>query len=429
MPPGAGVGPYGPMMGPGMPNPYAPQMYAVAPQSYQDPNAGMAPGGMAPGGMAPSPMPMPLPNEGYGEYPNSEYGGPAYGCESCGGYGCDTCGPFGGRLRSAPRILRYLLPYDDGGCCAPHWFDLHVEYVNLRRDDDLNYIGFTSDTPLGPIVLSTDDLNFDTAGGFRATVTRQIGVGSNLEFSYLGQSFFNSQAAVSSSSNSLFSVFSGYGSFPLAGQGFTETDQAAYQSISYGSNFDNLELNFRQRWQGYGCKLQGSWLMGVRYFDLQENFNYISLAPINSAQMDYRVDTSNRLTGFQIGGDIWACLVPGLTVGTEGKVGIYGNKSSQFTTIAATTINPTLTETADDTDAAFLGELGVMLNWRLNQSLTFRGGYQFLYVTDVALAPENFNSTPPFLVPAFTNPPRTPTITTGGEVFYHGFTAGLEYMW
>jgi hypothetical protein len=403
-----------------MASPYSPPMYAVAPMGYQDPNTAMAP----------APMPTPMPNEGYGEFPNNEYGGyNGYGCESCGGYGCDACGPFGGRLRHAPRILRYLLPYDDGGCCAPHWFDVHVEYVNLRRDDNYATVDFTSDTPLGPIVLSTDDLDFDNADGFRATVTRQVGVGSNIEFSYLGQHNFSSSASASSATNSLFSVFSDFGSFPLAGQGFTETDQAAFQSIAYSSTFDNFELNFRQRWQGYGCKLQGSWLMGVRYFELDEDFNYYSFAPLNNGEMNYLVGTSNQLTGFQVGGDIWACLIPGLSVGTEGKAGIYGNKASQLTTLQATTVNPTLVETAETTDVAFIGELGLMFNWRLSQSLTFRGGYEFLYVTGVALAPENFNSTPPFLVPAFTNPPRTPFIESGGDILYHGVTAGFEYMW
>jgi hypothetical protein len=227
----------------------------------------------------------------------------------------------------------------------------------------------------------------------------------------------------------LFSVFSDFGTFPVAGQGFTETDQAALAAIAYSSSFDNLELNFRQRWQGYGCKLQGSYLAGVRYFQLDEDFVFITQAPLNNGSMDYNVGTSNEMVGLQLGGDIWACLIPGLSVGAEGKAGIYHNAARQSTLLNATTVVPPLVEDVSDADVAFIGEAGLMANWRVTQSWTARIGYQFLYVAGVALAPENFNSTPPFLVPAFTNPPRTATIETGGDVFYHGFTAGFEYMW
>lgn len=452
VPPGAIPTMYGPVVAPRGtpgPSPYAPQMYPGAPVGYMGPGP-MGPGAMGPGGMGPGPMgppnlmsgPMPGPmsgptgpmpgygvapaSYGYGEQGYSEgYGGEG-DCQSCGNGDCDgTCG----RRPALARMLGLLLPYDDGGCCAPHWFDAHVEYVNFRRDDVSSLQNFMSETPLGPIVLSTNDLDFQNESGFRATVATQVGVGSNLEFSYLGQFNWSSSAFVTDPGNGLFSVFSDYGTFPIAGQGFTETDQAAFASIAYSSSFDNIELNFRQRWQGYGCRLQGSWLAGVRYFQLDEQFLFTTQAPINNAGMNYFVGTSNQLTGFQVGGDIWASLLPGLSIGTEGKVGIYGNLASQQTAIVATTLNPPLEERVEECDVAFVGEAGLMANWRINQQWTFRGGYQFLYVTGVALAPENFNSTPPFLVPAFANPPRTPFLDQTGDVFYHGFTAGVEYMW
>ncbi len=439
VPPGMLPTPYGPMAAPGMPNPYAPPMYGVAPVGYMNPAMGggapMGPMGPMPGGPMPGQMAGPMPGQMGGPMPG--YGGEqGYGYEGGEGYGygCDSCGDAGcnggcGRPSGILRLIKCFLPYDDGGCCAPHWFDVHAEYVNYQRDDVGSQQDFMSSTPLGPIVLSTNDLDFDNTGGFRATVTTQLAAGSNLEFTYLGQFNWNTSASVSDPNNGLFSVFSDFGTFPLAGQGFTETDQAAFASIAYSSSFDNFELNYRQRWQGYGCKLQGSWLAGVRYFELNEQFLFNTSAPLNNGAMNYFVGTSNQLVGFQIGGDVWACVIPGFSIGTEGKVGIYGNQSRQHTQILATTLDPPLEENVEDKDVAFIGELGMMANWRLSQSWTFRGGYQFLYVSGVALAPENFNSTPPFLVPAFTNPPRTATIVSDGDVFYHGFTAGLEYMW
>lgn len=396
------MGPGPGMMGPGMANPYAPPGYGAAPAGYMHPGAGPMPG-------EPGAMHLSGPAQGYGE----------------GGYGedCNTCGP------SHLGFLRRLLPYDDGGCCAPHWFDAHVEFVSLRREDVSRTVNFMSDSPLGPIVLSTDDLDFSAEPGFRATVTRQVGPGSNIEFSYLGQHEWSSGASVASATNSLFSVFSGFGTFPVPGQGFTETDQAAFASIDYASRIDSFELNFRQRVQGYGCKVQGSWLAGVRYFSLDEDFRLFTDAPINNASATYDVGTYNGLIGGQGGGDIWVCLIPGLSIGAEAKGGLYLNSAKQTTVINGTTLLAPLVEQVEDDELALMGEASLMALWRVNQSWSVRGGYTFIWVDSVALAPENFNSTPPFLVPAYTNPPRVATIDTEGDILLHGFTIGVEYMW
>lgn len=414
MPPGIGQGPYGPQMAPGMPNPYAPPMYAVAPMGYADPGAmGM---GMDMGAPAPYPDPMlssPV-----------DYSDPAL-CDDCG-----VWGPLGRFCRGPVRgVLSHLLPFDDGGCCAPHWFDVHAEYVNLQRDDISRRVDFQAATPLGPIVLSTDDLDFDSESGFRITFTRQVGVGSNLEFMYMGTHNWSSSASVTSANDDLFSVYSGFGAFPLAGQGFTETDEASFASIAYSSKIDNVEVNFRQRWQGYGCRLQGSWLAGMRYFQLDEDFIYRTISDANAADQTTTVGTYNALVGGQGGGDIWLCVIPGLSIGAETKLGFYLNDATAATNIVGTTLVDPFNESVDDVDAAFVGELSFMLTWRLTQSWSFRGSYDMIWVAGVALAPENFNANPPFLVPAFTNPPRDPFVNTHGDIFLHGFTAGFEYMW
>jgi hypothetical protein len=405
---------FGPQMGPGMPNPYAPPMYAAAPIGYQS---------------APPPEPTAFPMgapDGYG-YGDGMYEGDGSG--GCYGDGCNSCGPRHPLASHALGIIRHVLPYDDGGCCAPHWFDAHVEYVNLRREDVSRTVNFMSDTPLGPIVLSTNDLDFNSASGFRTTLTRQIGPGSNLELTYLGQHNWTSFASVSSPTNSLFSAYSQFGLFPLAGQGFTETDQASFASIAYSSDIDNLELNYRQRWQGYGCKIQGSWLTGARFFALNEDLLFSTVSQLNNASSLTSVSTYNSLVGGQFGGDLWICIIPGLSIGAEGKAGVYINHAYQNTNIQGTTLVLPLNERVDSHDAAFIGEASLMANWRLTQSWTVRGGYNFIYVDGVALAPENFNAAPPFLVNAFQNPPRVPTITNDGNIFLHGFSIGFEYMW
>lgn len=423
--------------GPGMPGAYAPQMYGAQPMGYAAPPMGYPAGGMPMDLMGQSSAGGPIrlargPEPGAPPQP-MPMGAPAgYGYESDGMYsgeGCDDCGPGSNFLKCRPGLLRHLLPFDDGGCCAPHYFDVHAEYVNYRREDVGRNVDLVSDTPLGPIVLSTSDLDFDSASGFRVTLTHQVGPGSNIEGTYLGQHNFSSSASVTSNTDSLFSAFSDFGLFPLAGQGFTETDQASFASIAYSSKIDSAELNFRQRFQGYGCKIQGSWLTGARWFGLDEDFQFNTVSTLNQASAQYDVGTYNSLFGGQGGGDIWICVIPGLSVGAEGKAGLYMNSVSQGTTIQGTTLLAPLVEEVEDHDVAFLGEASFMALWRVSQSWTIRGSYNVIYIEGVALATENFNSTPPFLVPAFANPPRNPTLIQDGDLVLHGFTIGAEYMW
>lgn len=66
------------------------------------------------------------------------------------------------------------------------------------------------------------------------------------------------------------------------------------------------------------------------------------------------------------------------------------------------------------------------LLWRLTQNWTFRSGYMFLWMNEVALATDNFNSDVPL---AGFLQPRPAEIDNGSNVMYHGFTCGFEYLW
>ena len=144
--------------------------------------------------------------------------------------------------------------------------------------------------------------------------------------------------------------------------------------------------------------------------------------------MDYDIRAKNSLTGFQVGGDLWTCIVPGISFGGELKAGVYGNYSQQGTHIVATTTDPVYTNVLDESDsggiASFVGEGTISLVYRTSPNWSLRGGYNFLYLDGVALAPENFNASVPF------STARTaPGVHNTGNTFYHGFTAGLEWMW
>jgi hypothetical protein len=421
-------------MGPGGPPGLLPDAYGV----YGSAPDGMQMGGGGPGGM----MGGQDMSGGSSMGPDLIYGGGMGGCQACGGMGCDHCGGgvFGNSLLGD--IFGCVGPYPDGGCAAVRWYDFAVDYMALRREDAGRRVDFASSGINGPIVLDTTDLDFDAESSFRFSAMFQWGAGSNVEFTYFGLFFWDSAASVTDPTNSLFSPFSDFGLNP---SGFAEVDNGDFASIDYESSFDSFEVNFRQRFMAPNCRYQGSCLCGVRYFKLDEDFNYFAQSTANTIPGDpladpptldiipalsNNINVHNNMVGAQIGGDLWMCILPGLRVGTEGKAAVLANRAAVESTISTNVPDedgnpqPAFVEDLVANDVSFLGEANVLVTYRLNYQWALRGGYSFLYVDGVALAPENFNAQPPFV-----NGTRVTSINDNGSVFYHGWFAGAEFMW
>jgi hypothetical protein len=409
------------------PAPMGPGGYGIAPAGYETGGGGYDMSGMGGGG----------------------YGAPMMGCPHCGGAGCPFCmgdglgGDYG--EEQGFDLLRKLGPYGAGGWCSPRWYDIYGEFLYLTREDVSRTVDFTSDGPAGLgdpfIVLSTDNLDFDERPGFRFVAALQFGASGNIEFNYLGTLNWAKSASVTSPTDDLYSVFSDFGNDPppqagppIVRGGFTDTDSADFHSIEYSSNLDSLELGYRRRWMAPNCRIQGSWIAGVRYLRLEEQFLHKTRvdypdpngggAPDITGFLDYEVGTANSMTGFQVGGDAWATLFPGIQLGSDFKMGIYGNRADQVTTINAQSLASTIVESDSVDEVAFLAEANLIGTWRLSQNLTLRGGYTAIYVDGVALAPENFNSGAPFV-----GGDRTVFINANGDLLLHGFTGGVEWMW
>ena len=429
---------------------YVPPGYAIPAAAYYPPPAGYTASGLGmvypasfTDGGGPGSAPQPLPQMsaepapyGTGVQPGGYDPGASGSCPYCGGAGCENCVGTGLLGSLFAGCCMRLLPYGEGGCCAPRWYDITADALLLKRENVCRQIDFTSLHTLGPIVLGTNNLDFDTEAGLRVTGALQIWAGGNLEFTYFGLHNWASAAQFTDPDAELYSVLSDFGSNPIGG--FDETDRSVLQSIAYSSSLNNFELHFRKRWTGPNCRLQGSWLAGVRYIYLVEDFAYNTIgggddpqSPVieSRGSMAYDVRTKNSVTGFQFGGDLWTCIIPGISLGGELKVGVYGNYAQQGTQIVATTTEPLNTaiiqEKDTSTDAAFASEANLMLIYRLSPNWTFRTGYSLIYINGVALAAENFNAEPPWTE----GTSRVVTVNDNGAVFYHGFNAGFEWMW
>jgi hypothetical protein len=418
--PGYGPPGYSPPGGPGGGPSYGPEGYAGAPAYDQSGYGGGPMGGMGGGPM----------------------GGNGY-CANCdpnsGQWGLPGCEVNGQNLPNGllGDCLGLIAPYPDGGCAATRWYDFAVDYMMWKRDNTGRSQPFTSNGIGGPIVLETNNLNFaQYRPGFRFSAAFQLMAANSLEFTYFGQANFTSQAAVRSPAGNLFSVFNEFGTNPFLIAAFPEFSSANFQQISYQSTFDSFEINWRKRWMAPNCRYQGSWTLGVRHFILDESFLFASSSQANGFVPAFPLNTiiparglaqtftTNNLTGIQIGTDAWICILPGLRVGGEFQAGVYGNHANVRNVFSNNLGDPSHSEKINSNDVSFVGQANLLATYRFNYQWTGRIGYQFLYVDGVALASENFNPAPPLL-----NPPRVATINDNGNVFYHGWNVGLEYMW
>lgn len=372
-------------------------------------------------------------------------GGPAQGllqgCHGCGQ--CGSCGVLGGAGFGGLGQLAVTTPYgigcNDGqgiwskhgpqgtaGCCNPRWWDIQAEAMYLVREDVSREVNFASEGIDGPIVLSTNNLDFDGAPGMRIMGAYLIGPGTNLEGGYFGLLEWDTAAAVTSDTNNLFSAISNFGLINIVN--LPEVNNSNFQSINYESELHNWELNIRRRWVSPNCRFHSSLLAGARYLTLDENFLYFIQAgdPVIGTT-SYLINTTNDLIGGQIGGDLLLCIIPGLKIGGNLKAGLYSVRAENKTDIFLVrppdpTLNQHFSEFAGDQDVAFVGEGGAEAIIEATERVTLRLGYQFLVIEGVALAPENFN-------PDFRVVGREAHVNHNGSVFYHGFYGGFEYTW
>jgi len=358
-----------------------------------------------------------------------------------------TSGSVVGGIRS--RLAHHLGSFfgDPHGICSnPRHFDVYVGLVVLDRDLGADRVGYTSDG-IGAtnVVLSTEDLEMEEQPGIQLTLTRSIRAGRTLELNYMGLVEWSADAAVESGTHNLYSALSDFGTNPgppIAG--FLDADQAVRQDISYNSRLHSVDLTLRQRYTSDRCRFNFSRSAGIRFVSLDEDFSYDSNVeqhfdpfsdPNNPtvrgpASLDYDIDVENDLLGAQIGGSAEWCVMPKWRIGGEMRVGLYQNFAEQETRIRGTTLDDEIIrEHRLVEEPSSVSELSAYTVYQINPRCKLRVGYYLLHVTQLVLAPDQFNDSPAFVFPPPPAVPRLPTIKNEADLFLSGFTAGFELMW
>jgi hypothetical protein len=215
--------------------------------------------------------------------------------------------------------------------------------------------------------------------------------------------------------------------------------------ISYQSTMNNFELNGRFSPRGQPDRLvlhpDGKWqrecqpgrymsyLYGLRFMQIDETFKFHSLSQglfqnsIETASGNYDIVTRNDLLGLQIGAELqfrkcrWSW-------GVEAKMGPYINFANQVSTINASINGLPQNDVsqrlvANRYEASLIGEVGFEATYKFRPNLMGRAAYDFMWVTGLALAPEQLQ---------FVADPVN-RINVNGGIFSQGVSLGLEWMW
>jgi hypothetical protein len=312
----------------------------------------------------------------------------------------------------------YGMPDQSG----PHYFDISAAAVFLRGEELFDgapafaSVGVGLDAPR----LLTPSGGGDYEPGWKIAARYDLGPLSLFEATYMGLYDISSSGEARSldvtnppSNFQLFSPFSNYGTGTL----IPGVDFASVVRLDYESDLQSTELSYRRYWVDKHPRITGTFLLGFRYLRLTEDFTYDTFALAGDSSRLW--SSENDLLGAQIGGDGWFTLLQGLRLGGEVKVGLYNNHYVFTNAGNLPDVADNFHGTSKGDQVAFAAEGSVSLVIDILPSISLRGDYQVLYINSLATAGGNIDTANYF----------STAIQTQSDALYHGFNAGLEYIW
>ncbi len=319
---------------------------------------------------------------------------------------CEAAAPCAGQAPACQEPSEDPLGFFRQLCCPANCPALIFdgEVLGLQRSNARNQ-------PLllnrgGAALLNANSMDFPIEAGFRVGLIRRCQCGWEIEASYFQIDGWEVDRGTSGNFQQLVTDNNG------------DNFYVNNASTRYTSQLHFGEVNLRREWLE-GLTLLAGFSMG----ELDELYTAGGAGAISigsTVNLDAR--TFNHLYGFQVGGD-WQFYNMGgpLTISAVCKAGVYDNEASQrihYVDSSSSTSHATL-ET-HRAQAAFLGQTGLVANYRLTKNLSFRASAEAVWLEGVALAPEQIGATN-FATPAAT------TIDTHGSLFYYGGGMGFEF--
>jgi hypothetical protein len=305
-------------------------------------------------------------------------------------------------------------------CCDSRW-TASADFIIFDRVGSVNRTlvetvsGTVSSKDLektrGTEVLNADELRQGFAGGPRLSLIHHGENEVNLEFVYFQIDGWSDGQAVGPDPNDWL-VMRAPGGFLQA----QDNKQKQMMVWDYASRLYNAELNVR--WNP--CSRVTA-LAGFRWVNLSEDLQG-TLPPERTVPF-WNNQTKNNLYGFQIGADAKLFECGRLSIDGVLKTGIFNNHVDEMTAVSI--YRMLFMESASTNHCAFLGETGVQCKYQVTERLSFKAGYEAIWLQGVALAPAQIAETHSHILPPVSV--QALGVNCGSGVFYHGATVGLEY--
>jgi hypothetical protein len=347
-----------------------------------DPSTGWATGPSEYGGMVGG---EPRAYPGYGDY------APGYGYDGNG----EDSGPGGD-------------PGYQGDPAPSRWY-ASAEALVLDRNNETGRRVLVGQDVTFDVLLRTNDFEFSPEGGPRVTVGyTPCGGASAWEASYFGIFDWDENETLRGDNDLILPGDLGI----AANLDFFDSDVVR---CTYSSEIQNAEFNHLWKWSDNIWLKDIVWLAGFRYFRLDDHFN-ITSTDVQTGSSQYDISAINNLYGFQLGARV-NFETPRLWWDFTGKVGAYGNDSSQHQRVDDFAGFVLRDAGDDDRRMAFVGDVGLSAAYQINSHVWLRGGINFMWVEGVALAPNQLDFTDTII--------SGTDLNDEGGVFYGGGSVGL----
>ena len=312
---------------------------------------------------------------------------------NAGYFDCDSCLGFD----------HFLGKYGSDDCCVDSCVDYAPEWVVSSSAVAMTRTNSASQALLigggGATVLNADAFKFDYKMGYDIALRRE-GCDHFVEFRFLGIDSLQSRVNGPSGSALVTNPPTFFG--------------AGIVNAEYGTNLYSGEVNIGT----YTCG-DGEIFVGYRQLQINEEM----AMNFDGGTGFFGSDTNNNLYGFQLGGRKMLQNNGPFSLEGTGKFGIYANTASSNVEVRSPTSTPPFATAASRGDNVSISlEVGLKGRYQINNTLSLIAGYQAMYLTGIAMAPDQFAST----AQLFPGPPVVPTSVDYSSTIYHGGFVGLE---
>lgn len=308
--------------------------------------------------------------------------------------------------------------------------------VFLQRDIGAAQRPLVTETTSGAPAIRTDDLTFATQPGMRLFYGRKGDCAPGWEVGYLGVWGMFGEDANVSAVNTLQAAN------PL-GAPVGSLNGAGVARATYRSSLNSAEANIFSRWCDGGYDRSAGepwrrcdnyhggnvdWLAGFRWASLDEQAALAFAPAPNLGSGLYAVESSSNIFAAQVGAraraawdrwafESWAKLALGGTAMSQSQAPIVNS----IINVGGQPVIERPALSAAEGGVGFIGDMNFTLTYRLTETWGLRMGYNLIWLSGVALAPNQFD---------FSSPPGGGGELHGGSsVFLSGASLGLEARW